>query len=91
MPKAVPVKSALEASKTSGSSPTPAVVLIPRGLRIEDDAQYMGVSPWYVEELIRSKQLPALKLCRMMPTARFQKQILTLFVVNGEVSGTVLN
>ncbi len=35
-----------------------------RGYRIEEAATYMGVSPWYVEELIRSKQLPALKLCR---------------------------
>ncbi len=35
-----------------------------RGFRIEEAANYMGVTPWYVEELIRSKQLPALKLCR---------------------------
>ncbi len=36
----------------------------PRGFRIREAAVYMGVSPWAVEVLIRSKKLPALKLCR---------------------------
>jgi len=35
-----------------------------RGYRIADAAIYMGVSPWFVEEKIRSGELPALKLCR---------------------------
>jgi excisionase family DNA binding protein len=38
--------------------------LPPRGFRIVGAANYMGVTPWYVEEIIRSKQLPALKLGR---------------------------
>jgi excisionase family DNA binding protein len=36
----------------------------PRGFRIKEAAIYMGLSPWAVEILIRSKKLPALKLCR---------------------------
>jgi excisionase family DNA binding protein len=36
----------------------------PRGFRIKEAAIYMGLSPWTVEVLIRSKKLPALKLCR---------------------------
>jgi excisionase family DNA binding protein len=36
----------------------------PRGFRIREAAVYMGLSPWTVEVLIRSKKLPALKLCR---------------------------
>lgn len=36
----------------------------PRGFRIREAAIYMGLSPWTVEVLIRSKKLPALKLCR---------------------------
>ena len=35
-----------------------------RGFRIADAAIYMGVSPWFVEERIRSGALPALRLCR---------------------------
>jgi excisionase family DNA binding protein len=35
-----------------------------RGFRIPEAAVYMGVTPWYVDEIIRSKQLPALKLGR---------------------------
>jgi excisionase family DNA binding protein len=35
-----------------------------RGYRIAEAAEYMGVSPWFVELKIRSKELPALKLCR---------------------------
>jgi len=42
----------------------PSPVLPPRGLRILDAAHYMGVTPWYVEEIIRWGELPALKLCR---------------------------
>lgn len=35
-----------------------------RGFRIAEAATYMGVSPWFVEEKIRSGELQALKLCR---------------------------
>ena len=35
-----------------------------RGYRIAEAAEYMGVSPWFVELKIRSKELPALKMCR---------------------------
>jgi excisionase family DNA binding protein len=35
-----------------------------RGFRSAEAAIYMGVTPWYVEEIIHSKQLPALKLGR---------------------------
>ena len=35
-----------------------------RGYRIAEAAEYMGVSPWFIELKIRSKELPALKLCR---------------------------
>jgi excisionase family DNA binding protein len=54
-------KAKLDAAKTSGPSPqlTPQ-----RGFRIPEAAIYMGVSPWTVEVLIRSKQLNALKLSR---------------------------
>ncbi len=38
--------------------------LTPRGLRIAEAAKYMGVSPWFVELKIRSKELPAYRLCR---------------------------
>lgn len=43
---------------SSGTSPTR------RGYRISEAAEYMGVSPWFVELKIRSKELPALKMCR---------------------------
>jgi excisionase family DNA binding protein len=42
----------------------PWLALPPRGLRIMDAANYMGVTPWYVEEVVRSGELPALMLCR---------------------------
>jgi excisionase family DNA binding protein len=35
-----------------------------RGYRITEAAEYMGVSPWFIELKIRSGELPALKLCR---------------------------
>ena len=35
-----------------------------RGYRIAEAAKYMGVTPWFVELKIRSRELPALKLCR---------------------------
>jgi excisionase family DNA binding protein len=35
-----------------------------RGYRISEAAEYMGVSPWFVELKLRSKELPALKMCR---------------------------
>ena len=33
-------------------------------------ANYMGLTPFYVEELIRSGELPALILCRHYPILR---------------------
>jgi excisionase family DNA binding protein len=47
--------------------PSPQLVqplVQPRGFRIREAASYMGLSPWAVEVLVRSKKLPALKLCR---------------------------
>ncbi len=43
---------------SSGTSPTR------RGYRIAEAAEYMGVSPWFIELKIRSKELRALKMCR---------------------------
>jgi hypothetical protein len=40
----------------------PSQVLPPRGLRILQAADYMGETPFFVEERIRSGELPALKL-----------------------------
>jgi len=40
------------------------LAIAPRGFRIAEAARYMGVSPWYVELKIRSKELPAYRLCR---------------------------
>ena len=45
-------------------SPSAPSSLPPRGLRIMDAAHYMGVTPWYVEVIVRSGELPALKLGR---------------------------
>jgi excisionase family DNA binding protein len=47
---------------TINTNPSP--VLPPRGLRIMDAANYAALSPFYVETLIRSGELPALKLCQ---------------------------
>ena len=38
--------------------------LVRRGYRISEAAEYMGVSPWFIELKIRSKELLALKMCR---------------------------
>jgi excisionase family DNA binding protein len=46
------------------ASQHPQTGLPRRGFRIPEAAVSMGVTPWYVEEIIRSKQLPALKLGR---------------------------
>jgi excisionase family DNA binding protein len=46
--------------QSSGSSPT----LQPRGFRIRDAANYLSVSPWFVEIAVRQKQIPAHKLGR---------------------------
>jgi len=43
----------LDAAKTSGTSPS----LQPRGLRIEQAAQYTGLSPFFIEECIRNGEL----------------------------------
>ena len=45
-------------------SPIQSLQLQPRGFRIAEAAVYMGLSPWFIEEKIRAKELPALKLCR---------------------------
>jgi len=45
----------IEPRRASGSFPT----IAPRGLRIEQAAQYSGLSPFYIEELIRNGTLPA--------------------------------
>jgi excisionase family DNA binding protein len=46
--------------QASGSSPT----LQPRGLRIRNAANYLSVSPWFVEVAIRQRKIPAHKLGR---------------------------
>jgi excisionase family DNA binding protein len=51
-----------EETPTAQGNGTAAIV--PRGFRIADAARYMGVSPWYVEEKIRSKELPAYRFSR---------------------------
>lgn len=43
----------LDSAKTSGTSPS----LQPRGLRIEQAAQYTGLSPFFIEECIRNGEL----------------------------------
>ncbi len=48
-------KTSIDAAKSSGTSPT----ITPRGLRIEAAASYSGLSPFYIEELIRAGTLPA--------------------------------
>jgi excisionase family DNA binding protein len=66
-----PANTSNRSSKASGSSPSVAEAFdikelgVPiRGYRIAEAAQYMGVSPWFVELKIRSGELPALRLCR---------------------------
>jgi hypothetical protein len=49
-------KSKTNAAKTSGTSPS----ITPRGLRIEQAAQYSGLSPFYIEAIIRNGTLPAI-------------------------------
>jgi excisionase family DNA binding protein len=44
-----------DAAQTSGTLPT----LAPRGLRIQQAADYSGLSPFHIEELIRNGTLPA--------------------------------
>jgi hypothetical protein len=43
-------------NKTSGPSPG----ITPRGLRIEKAAAYSGLSPFYIEAIIRNGTLPAI-------------------------------
>jgi excisionase family DNA binding protein len=38
--------------------------LIDAGRCITEAAQYMGVSPWFVELKLRSRELVGLKMCR---------------------------
>jgi hypothetical protein len=46
----------INAAQTSGTSPS----ITPRGLRIEAAAQYSGLSPFFLEEIIRNGTLPAI-------------------------------
>jgi hypothetical protein len=48
-------KSKLEPNCASGTSPS----IVPRGLRIEAAALYSGLSPFFIESLIRNGTLPA--------------------------------
>jgi hypothetical protein len=48
--------SKIDAATTSGTSPS----ITPRGLRIEAAASYSGLSPFFIEELIRNGTLPAI-------------------------------
>jgi hypothetical protein len=44
---------------TSNTSTNPLPALLPRGLRIQAAAAYSGLSPFFIEELIRAGTLPA--------------------------------
>jgi hypothetical protein len=48
--------SAIDAAQTSGTSPG----ITPRGLRIEAAALYSGLSPFFIESLVRNGTLPAI-------------------------------
>ncbi len=48
--------SKIDAAQTSGTLPT----ITPRGLRIEAAASYSGLTPFYIEFIIREGILPAL-------------------------------
>ncbi len=50
--------SKIDATKTSGTSPTSNIT--PRGYRIEAAASYSGLSPFFLEEIIRNGTLPAI-------------------------------
>lgn len=54
----------IEMTEKPTSAPQGAPAAPRRGYRIAEAAEYMGVSPWFVEVKIRSEELPALKLCR---------------------------
>jgi hypothetical protein len=47
------LKAKIDPNKTSSTSP-PKVQNPPRGLRIEAAADYSGLSPFFIEELIRN-------------------------------------
>jgi hypothetical protein len=48
--------SKIDAAQTSGTSPT----ITPRGLRIQQAADYSGLSPFYLEQCVRDGTLPAI-------------------------------
>jgi hypothetical protein len=50
----------LDAAQTSGTSPSASAPVTPRGLRIEQAAQYSGLSPFYLEQCVRDGTLPAI-------------------------------
>jgi hypothetical protein len=57
------LKSVSDPNRASGSSPGSSFhfpAITPRGMRIEAAASYSGLSPFYIEQLIRDGQLPAL-------------------------------
>jgi excisionase family DNA binding protein len=54
-------RSTIEAGRKFVASQHALTDLPRRGFRI---AEALGITPWYVEEIIRSKQLPAIKLGR---------------------------
>jgi hypothetical protein len=57
IPPAVSSKTkSIDAAKSSGISPG----IPPRGLRIEAAALYSGLSPFFIESLIRNGTLPAI-------------------------------
>ena len=43
---------------------TTASCVPPRGMKIKQAAEYAALSPWHVELIVRSGELPALKLSR---------------------------
>jgi hypothetical protein len=45
---------------TTNTSTNPSPVLPPRGLRIEQAAQYSGLSPFYLEQCVRDGTLAAI-------------------------------
>jgi excisionase family DNA binding protein len=65
-PLRIPAQSPISRPK-KGPIAAPVVLAAPAnrcGYRIAEAAECMGLSPWFIEEKIRAKELPALRLCR---------------------------
>jgi hypothetical protein len=45
---------------TSNPNTNPSPVLLPRGLRIQAAAAYSGLSPFFIEQIVRAVTLPAI-------------------------------